>query len=318
MAGEVPTIDAEKQFEVACKELREAEQEVDEIRLALFQARKKVEDKKEAKKKADDLLDSLSSKPAPTATAAPTSAPTAAPDIEIEVGVTIVEKEFELDNGQTKPFRGVVVAANENKYHVVYEDGDEGGIDAEDIRELVKNDLSAEEAAAVRTEVAKYRRQKRAATSAAVTPEPPEKKRKEKSSKTAGSGEATSATPRPRNLNLNFDAWEKDMLDWLLNVPHGKNHKTCSQDNAQQVIRQARKLLSGQGVPYKNWPEGVAFAKNESITLDGTNFDSLYERAKFFQKKYGEDKGHGWLLLHPIHKMKLYQEHRASQQRGEW
>eukprot|EP00561_Arcocellulus_cornucervis_P009795 CAMPEP_0185808026 /NCGR_PEP_ID=MMETSP1322-20130828/5364_1 /TAXON_ID=265543 /ORGANISM="Minutocellus polymorphus, Strain RCC2270" /LENGTH=67 /DNA_ID=CAMNT_0028504217 /DNA_START=1 /DNA_END=201 /DNA_ORIENTATION=+ len=67
MAGEVPTIDAEKQFEVACKELREAEQEVDEIRLALFQARKKVEDKKEAKKKADDLLDSLSSKPAPTA-----------------------------------------------------------------------------------------------------------------------------------------------------------------------------------------------------------------------------------------------------------
>ena len=232
--------------------------------------------------------------------------------------MTIVEKEFELDNGQTKPFRGVVVAANENKYHVVYEDGDEGEIDAEDIRELVKNDLSAEEAAAVRTEVAKYRRQKRAATSAAVTPEPPEKKRKAKSSKTAGSGEATSATPRPRNLNLNFDAWEKDMLDWLLNVPHGKNHKTCSQDNAQQVIRQARKLLSGQGVPYKNWPEGVAFAKNESITLDGTNFDSLYERAKIFQKKYGEDKGHGWLLLHPIHKMKLYQEHRASQQRGEW
>lgn len=58
MAGEIPTIDAEKQFEVACKELREAEQEVDDLRLELFQAKKKVEDKKEAKKKADDLLDS--------------------------------------------------------------------------------------------------------------------------------------------------------------------------------------------------------------------------------------------------------------------
>ena len=169
-------------------------------------------------------------------------------------------------------------------------------------------DLPTEEAAAVRAQVAKHRQRKRAATS--ITPSPPAKKTKK-----ANPGRASSktSTPRPRKLNLNPEnEWEGDMLHWLLNVPHGSSQKTCSKANAQQVIRQARKLLSGSGIPYKHWPEGVAFAKDEDITLDDTDFDHLHKRAKAFEQEYGRDKGNGWLLQHPIHKLKLYQEYRSE------
>ena len=123
------------------------------------------------------------------------------------------------------------------------------------------------------------------------------------------SRKSSSSTPRPRKLNLSPEnEWEEDMLQWLLNVPHGSSKKTCSRANAQQVIRQARKLLFGKGIPYSNWPEGVVFAKDETITLDDTDFDHLHKRAKAFEEEYGKDKGNGWLLQHPIHKLKLYQE----------
>mmetsp|Transcript_2729 Transcript_2729/g.8014 ORF Transcript_2729/g.8014 Transcript_2729/m.8014 type:complete len:334 (-) Transcript_2729:2292-3293(-) len=329
MAEEASTADAAKQFEDACEECLEAEQEANDLQLALFQARKKVQEKREAKKKASDLLDSLVSRPpsseqigaaradARAIVAVASGEKTATnPDIEIEVDVTIVEKEFLVENDETKLFLGVVVDAHEDGYRVLYEDGDDGNIDAEEIYELVKTDLSAEEAAAVRAKVAKYRQQKRAATSAAVTPSPPKKKRKKKKSG-RNAGSSTSSTPRPRKLNLNSEnEWENDMLHWLLNVPHGsskKKKKTCSQANAQQVIRRARQLLSGKGITYKNWPEGVMFAKDESITLEDTNFDTLHDRAKAFEEKYGKDKGNGWLLQHPIHKMKLYQEYRSDE-----
>ena len=309
MAEELSISDAEKQFEDACDALYAAEAERDRLVLALSRQQRVVKRAEEAKKKASVVLNSLESDP-------PSSEDIGAAhgDNEgdharsnIQVGRTIVGKEFLLPHGdETQLFRGVIQAKFEDQYRVLYEDGEEGYFEADEIDDYILTDLPNEEAAAVRAQVAKCRQRKRAATS--VTPSPPAKKKK-KTKKIS----SKASTPRPRKLNLNPEnEWEEDMLHWLLNVPHGTLQKTCSQANAQQVIRQARKLLSGSGIPYKHWPEGVAFAKDEDITLDDTDFDHLHKRAKAFEQKYGRDLGNGWLLQHPIHKLKLYQEHRSE------
>ena len=315
MAEELSISDAEKQFEDACDALYAAEAERDRLVLALSRQQRVVKRAEEAKKKASVVLNSLGSDP-------PSSGDIGAAhgdndDEEghnrsnIQVGRTIVGRDFLLPQGdETRLFRGVITGELEDQYHVLHEDGEEGYLEADEIDEYILTDLPTEEAAAVRAQVAKHRQRKRAATS--ITPSPPAKKKK---TKKANPGRASSktSTPRPRKLNLNPEnEWEGDMLHWLLNVPHGSSQKTCSQANAQQVIRQARKLLSGSGIPYKHWPDGVAFAKDEDITLDDTDFDHLHKRAKAFEQEYGRDKGNGWLLQHPIHKLKLYQEYRSE------
>lgn len=323
MAEEVSISDAEEQFGAACNALRKAEAEEDRLELALFRKRKEVEEAREAKKKALDLLESLvegkSSSLEQSGTAqnqtreaaavgSGEKVPTVVTDHDVQVDVTIVGKNFVLRNGETKLFRGVIVAALEDQYRILYEDGDNEDIEAHEIDEYVQTNLTAEEEAAVRAEVAKHRQRKRAAAFTTITPSPPRKKTKNTHSDQA-SRKSSSSTPRPRKLNLSPEnEWEEDMLQWLLNVPHGSSKKTCSRANAQQVIRQARKLLFGKGIPYSNWPEGVVFAKDETITLDDTDFDHLHKRAKAFEEEYGKDKGNGWLLQHPIHKLKLYQE----------
>ena len=311
MAEELSVSDAEKQFEDACGALYAAEAERDRLVLALSRQQRVVKRAEEAKKKASVLLTSLGSDPPSSKEIGATNG-----DNEedhgsgsIQIGKTIVGKDFVLQNGETKLFRGVIIAELEDQYRVLYEDGDGGYLEADEIDEYVLTDLSAEEAAAVRTQVAKHGQRKRAATS--ITPSPPATK---KTKKNSGRAYSKTSTPRPRKLNLNpQNEWEGEMLHWLLNVPHGSSQKTCSQANAQQVIRQARKLLSGSGIPYKHWPEGVVFAQDEDITLDDTDFDHLHKRAKAFEQEYGRDKGNGWLLQHPIHKLKLYQEYRSSE-----
>ena len=308
MGEEVSISDAEKQFEDACAALYAAEAERDRLVLTLSRQKREVRLAEEAKRKASELLNSLEGD-------APSSGQTAAAHADgrshtIQVDVTIVGKDFLLPQGdETKLFRGVITAELEDQYRILYEDGEEGYLEADKIDEYILTDLSADEAAAVRALVAKHRQRKRAATP--ITPSPPRAKKKTK--KNSGGTSSKTSTPRPRKLNLNPEnEWEEDMLHWLLNVPHGSSQKTCSQANAQQVIRQARKLLSGGGIPYKQWPKGVVFAKDEDISLDDTDFDHLHKRAKDFENEHGKDKGNGWLLQHPIHKLKLYQEYRSE------
>lgn len=107
----------------------------------------------------------------------------------------------------------------------------------------------------------------------------------------------------------NAPAWINEMLEWMQTEPHGQKKTTVSATNAKSVVRQIKKLASGQGIGYKRWPDDCIFYQNQAIDLYTTDFDAMMEEARDFEDKYGEDTGHGWLLRHPIKKLKLYQKH---------
>ena len=72
------------------------------------------------------------------------------------------------------------------------------------------------------------------------------------------------------------------------------------------VMSQVRKLVAGQGITYVQWPDHVVFCPNRKVTLED-DFEALLEAGQKYTKKYGEDKGHGWLLRHPLNKLRQYQ-----------
>jgi len=102
--------------------------------------------------------------------------------------------------------------------------------------------------------------------------------------------------------------WLKEMAIWLETEPHGTHRKVCSPANARSVMRQVRLLAAGKGITYKHWPANVYFRLNDKINLS-YDFGQLILEAKQYENRYGEDKGHGWLLTHPIKKLRLFQEY---------
>jgi hypothetical protein len=120
--------------------------------------------------------------------------------------------------------------------------------------------------------------------------------------------EDTPVAKRQRNgYGTIFDSWVEDMAEWLTTVPHGQNKRITSAANAASVMRQVKKLASGRGVGYTKWPEDKIFYENVKVDLT-FDFDKMLDEAREYEFKYGEDSGHGWLLRHPIVKMKRFQE----------
>mmetsp|Transcript_16346 Transcript_16346/g.20361 ORF Transcript_16346/g.20361 Transcript_16346/m.20361 type:complete len:316 (+) Transcript_16346:206-1153(+) len=107
------------------------------------------------------------------------------------------------------------------------------------------------------------------------------------------------------------DDWLSLFYDFLLTVPHGNGHKTVSEANARSVMKQVRLLVSGAGVTYHHWEDGVVFCKGRAILL-GDDLEELYDEAQKFEDLHGRDLGNGWLLRHPIVKLRNYQAYRAS------
>ena len=96
-------------------------------------------------------------------------------------------------------------------------------------------------------------------------------------------------------------SWLKGLETYLL------QEDQISHPNFRNVMRQAEKLASGQGITYpKYWGPGVAFAKGECIDLT-LDFDALYARAVDCEDEHGRDLGNGWLLRHPITKLANFQ-----------
>merc|ERR1712196_208199 len=142
------------------------------------------------------------------------------------------------------------------------------------------------------------------------TPSQPRRKRQRKAKQAKRQREPL--TEEQRNRIKTAENWMEDMENFLYTVPHGRNGKTCGDQNVRTVMRQVRVLASGAGVTYKWWPEGVVFAKNEPANMQ-TDFLSLYERAHAFEAEHGRDRGNGWLLLHPITKLACYQVYKLEQ-----
>jgi hypothetical protein len=112
------------------------------------------------------------------------------------------------------------------------------------------------------------------------------------------------------NHMLDVD-WIAEMYSFLLKVPHGQGQskKTVSHTNAERVMCKVRQLMSGDGISYHHWPDGKIFGKNLQINIMSTNFTHLLDEAIEFEETYGKDLGNGWLLRHPIEKLRLFQEY---------
>jgi hypothetical protein len=53
----------------------------------------------------------------------------------------------------------------------------------------------------------------------------------------------------------------------------------------------------------------------EKVSLKD-DFNALYAEAQTFQNTHGHDRGNGWLLFHPIKKLKLLQEYKCTKGKG--
>jgi hypothetical protein len=137
------------------------------------------------------------------------------------------------------------------------------------------------------------------ALAAAVTPE---RKQQRRSRETVS--EAAAHLP----------AWLREMEAWLEEVPHGPKKKVVNRGNAAMVMRQVRKLCSGGGIGYINWPPDVVFYEGIPVTLE-FDFARMLREAKEIEEEWGEDKGHGWLLRHPIKKLMLFKEYYKTRPR---
>ena len=134
------------------------------------------------------------------------------------------------------------------------------------------------------------------------------------------------------------EQWIKEMDTWLRTVPHGTGkQKVVGDANAKSVMKQVRKLVEdarqGQGITYKHWSDDVSFrwwkpvpphpedddANDGSYRLKGSSrpkqhiftcdLQDIYNLAQEMEDTHGKDLGNGWLLLHPIRKLQLFQEY---------
>jgi hypothetical protein len=144
----------------------------------------------------------------------------------------------------------------------------------------------------VKSDTSKESSPKRPAQAVPVTPERKIIKKKQKM--------LTGGTPH--------DDWLNEMEDWLKKVPHGASQKVVSEVNAKSVMRQVRKLVSGEGITYKHWPVETFFYKDTKVDLT-FDFGQMHDEAVRIEDTHGRDKGNGWLLKHPIRKLELYQEY---------
>jgi hypothetical protein len=115
----------------------------------------------------------------------------------------------------------------------------------------------------------------------------------------------------PESIEIN----KEEFSQWLKLIHRGVKGDPISQSNYRCVMNRANDLISGSGVSYKNWPADILFHEGQTVTLE-TDFDDLLQKAKDHEKQYGEDKGHGWVLRHPIKKLKLFKEY-VEQKRHE-
>ena len=91
------------------------------------------------------------------------------------------------------------------------------------------------------------------------------------------------------------------------------NEEQLSTANARTVLRQVRKLASGEGVGYGRWEDGVMFRPNQPIQLSD-DFSLMHDEAWNFEAEHGRDLGNGWLLRHPITKLGNYQNYLYEKQ----
>ena len=89
------------------------------------------------------------------------------------------------------------------------------------------------------------------------------------------------------------------------------HHDKISVQNERNVMRQVTKLAHGEGIRYESpkygWPEGCYFLKGTKVTPLSDLVD-LLQQAVDAENRWGQDRGNGWLLRHPLKKLLLFQQ----------
>ncbi len=118
-------------------------------------------------------------------------------------------------------------------------------------------------------------------------------------------GKQISASQRKLLKSLPMEDWVEDMEHYFL-VEEGN-----SKSNVQRVISVVRKLVEGDGVRHPQTQE--FFLRNSTIHL-GMDFRKMLDDASEWVYSNGGDRGHGWMIEHPVKKIWVYQQ--ARSQRG--
>jgi len=90
-----------------------------------------------------------------------------------------------------------------------------------------------------------------------------------------------------------------------------ESQNRISPQNVRNVMRQARKLASGEGIRYESprygWEEGCYFQRGVKIT-PMSDLVELMKEGQECEDRWGRDHGNGWLLSHPLKKLLLFQQ----------
>jgi hypothetical protein len=106
-------------------------------------------------------------------------------------------------------------------------------------------------------------------------------------------------------LSKQFDELD-EFQEFLTTIPHGPMNRVLGQKALENTISVVGKLISGKGITYYLWPEGINFKRGIKIHM-GMDLDILLDEGIAMEKKY-EDRRKGSLLRHPLAKMVCYKE----------
>lgn len=95
-------------------------------------------------------------------------------------------------------------------------------------------------------------------------------------------------TDEQRKTLARLPDWIGEMESYLL------SEESLSLQNFRSVMRQVEKLVTGVGITYTHWDQGVAFGRGVKVDLSH-DFDQLYDLAVEFENEHGKDLGNGTL-----------------------
>ncbi len=110
-------------------------------------------------------------------------------------------------------------------------------------------------------------------------------------------------TPTQRHTfkNTHHNKWLQDMEQYFLKEVGN------SSTNVQRVIGTVKKLVNGEGIQHPT--TRAYFKRNVHVQLHD-DFYALLDEASEWVCQNGGDRGHGWLVEHPVKKCLIYQHAR--------
>lgn len=135
-----------------------------------------------------------------------------------------------------------------------------------------------------------------------VEDELPERPTKKAKRTTGKSRNYVELTEEDRANMQHLPDWMDQLQDYLTQVDN------VSTQNCRSVMRQVKRMAAGVGITYHHWKEGTWFYRGTKIDLS-YDLDHLYEQAVEMEHQHGRDLGNGWLLRHPITKLKNFQQY---------